>query len=61
MCVFDQISNLQNTPQTKPRRGGGSLTDKHLRAKYLFWSICKNSQHLGFNVFIDIWSMVSAL
>jgi hypothetical protein len=25
-------------------------------AKYLYWSIFKQSRHLGFGVFIDIWS-----
>jgi hypothetical protein len=28
-------------------------------AEYLYWSICKKSRHLGFGVFIDIWSMDS--
>jgi hypothetical protein len=27
-------------------------------AKYLYWSIFKKSRHLGFVVFIDIWSLV---
>jgi hypothetical protein len=26
-------------------------------AKYLYWPICKKSRHLGFGVFIYIWSM----
>jgi hypothetical protein len=26
-------------------------------AKYLYWSIFKKSRHLGFGVFIYIWSM----
>ncbi len=47
-------------------RGGGRgdlgpQTDKHLAAKYIYWSIFKKCRHLGFGVFIDIWSMVTPL
>ncbi len=41
-------------PQTKPRRGGGPQTPA---VKSLYLSILKKSRHLGFGVFIDIWSM----
>ncbi len=34
------------SPKTKTKRGGG-----------LSWSIFKKSRHLGFGIFIDIWSM----
>ena len=35
-------------------RGSGPQTPA---AKYLYWPIFKKSRHLGFGVFIDIWSM----
>jgi hypothetical protein len=36
---------------------GGGLRQISPAAKYLEWSIFKKSRHLGFGVFIDIWSM----
>jgi hypothetical protein len=45
--------------------GGGGQGIGGLRetpvAKYLYWSIFKKSGHLGFGIFIDIWSMVVVL
>jgi hypothetical protein len=55
--VFDQIPNLKNcfaTPN-KPRRRGGL---RHRPPKSVYWSIFKKRRHLGFGVFIVIWSMV---
>ncbi len=51
-CVFDQIPKLLYHP--KQNLGGdiGSQTDKHLPP-----STFQKSRHLGFGVFIDIWSM----
>jgi hypothetical protein len=38
--------------------GSGASDRKTPAAKYLYWSIFKKSQHLGFGVLIDIWSMM---
>jgi len=60
-CVFDQIPNLQNcsTTPNKNQRGEGASDWKTPAAKYLYWLIFKKSGHLGFGVFIDIWSMLT--
>ncbi len=42
-------------PQTKPRREGGL---SHLPPSPFTGQLFKKSRHLGFGVFIDIWSMV---
>ncbi len=39
--------------------GGSGASVKYTpAAKYLYWSIFKKSRHLGFGIFIDIWSMI---
>ncbi len=39
--------------------GGEGASDRYSpAAKYLYWTIFKKSRHLGFGVFIDIWSML---
>jgi hypothetical protein len=53
--VFDQVPNLQNCFTKQNLGGGGPQTPA---AKSLYWSIFKKSRHLGFGVFIDIWSML---
>jgi hypothetical protein len=61
-CVFDQIQNLQNCFTTPNKNLGGEWPqiDKHLPPSTLLVNFLK-SRHLGFGVFIDIWSMLSAL
>jgi hypothetical protein len=59
-CICDQILNLQNcfTTPNKNLGGEGPQTDKHLLpSTFTGQSIVKESRHLGFDVFIDIWSM----
>jgi hypothetical protein len=46
------------TPQTKPRRGEGL---RHLPPNLFTGPFFKKSRHLGFGVFIDIWSMEQSL
>jgi len=46
-----------NNLKQKPKGGWGAQIEKTPAAKYLYWSIFKKSRHLGFGVFIDIWSM----
>ncbi len=43
-------------PQTKPRKGGGL---RHLPPSPFTGQFFKKSRHLGFAVFLDIWSMVA--
>ncbi len=59
-CVFYKIPNLQNCFSTpnKTQEGMGPQTPA---AKSLYWSIFKKSRHLGFGVFMDIWSMLLRL
>jgi hypothetical protein len=61
-CVFAQIPNLQNcfTIPNKNQVGEGA-SDRYSPQtdKYLYWSIFEKSRHLGFGVFIDIWSMIA--
>ncbi len=45
-------------PQTKTYEGRGPQTDKHLPPSTFIWLIFNKCRHLGFGVFIDIWSMV---
>jgi hypothetical protein len=54
--VFGQILNLQNCFTTPNKNLGGDRgpqTDKHLPPS----TFTDQSRHLGFGVFIDIWSM----
>ncbi len=51
-------AKLHYHPQTL-NLGGKGATER--AAKYLCWSIFKKSRHLGFGVFIDIWSMLHLL
>jgi hypothetical protein len=44
-------------PQTKTYEGRGPQIDKQLPPSTLTGQIFKKSRHLGFGVFIDIWSM----
>jgi hypothetical protein len=44
----------------KGGEGIGASDRKTPAAKYLYWSIFLKSRHLGFDVFIDIWSMLVA-
>jgi hypothetical protein len=57
-CAFDQTYKMAYHPKQKPRRGVGLRQINTYAAKYLYWSIFKKSRHLGFGVFIDIWSLV---
>jgi hypothetical protein len=45
-----------NTTPNKNLWGQGA-SERKSAAKYLYWSISMKSRHLGFGVFIDIWSM----
>ncbi len=62
--VFDQIPNLQNCFITLNKNLGGDRgpqTDKHLQPSTFTSQFFKKSRHLGFGVFIDIWSMMLSL
>ncbi len=59
-CVFDQIQNLQNCFTTQ-RRGGGLRQINTCRQVPLLVNIFKKNRHLGFGVFMDIWSMNKVL
>jgi hypothetical protein len=51
-CVFDQLSNLQNCPR-------GPQTDTVNTCRKVTLPVnFKKSRHLGFGVFIVLWSMV---
>jgi hypothetical protein len=57
-CVFGQILNPSCFATPNKNLGGEGVSDRETpAAKYLYWSIFKKSRHLGFSVFIDIWSM----
>jgi hypothetical protein len=49
---FDQIREPKNCFTTR------SLRQINTCRQALYWSIFKKSRHLGFGVFIVIWSMV---
>jgi hypothetical protein len=52
---YTLCTKLLYHPKLKPRRGGGH---RQKNTKYLYWSIFKKRRHLGFGIFIDIWSMM---
>jgi hypothetical protein len=53
-CIFDQIPNLQNCFTTP------NITKAGLWLRHLPPSSFKKSRHLGFGVFLDIWSIEKA-
>jgi hypothetical protein len=60
MCISpdSEPTNICFTSPNKALEGRGPQTDKHLPSStFLYWSIFKKSPHLGFGVFIYIWSM----
>jgi hypothetical protein len=58
-CVFDQIPNQLNCFTTPNKNlGRGPQTDKHLPPSTFTGHFFKKSPHLGFVVFIYIWSLL---
>jgi hypothetical protein len=55
--------SYQSLLHTVCNGGGGSrVSDRYTpAAKYHYWPIFKKSRHLGFGIFIDIWSMVMTI
>ncbi len=60
-CVFDQIPYLQNWFYTPNKNLGGGLRQINTcRPVPIYYrSIFKKRGHLGFGVFLDIWSMLT--
>jgi hypothetical protein len=54
-CAFDYSETTKLLSYPKQNQGGEGASAICRQA--LYWSIFKKSRHLGFDVFIDIWSM----
>jgi hypothetical protein len=60
--VYSVIHTVQCTVCNRAEGSGSWASDKQTTSnKHLCWSIFKESRHLGFGVFIDIWSMYITL